>query len=180
LNAAIWFSDLRGFTTISAALEPTELIAWLNSYFEAVCRPIGAHGGEILKFIGDAVLAVFPVHGDPVAACKAARAAAKEAHAALDRLNARRAAAGLPAMEHGIALHVGEVQYGNIGAQSRLDFTVIGSAVNLTSRLEGLCGKLHLRTVASAQFAAHVGDLVPLGSFELKGLAEPQGAFGEP
>ncbi len=179
LDAAIWFSDLRGFTVISGSIDAAELVAWLNAYFDAVCAPITARGGEILKFIGDAVLAVFPVEGDAAAACRAARAAAEEAHVALDALNARRAERGLPAMAHGIALHVGEVQYGNIGTQSRLDFTVIGPAVNLTSRLEGLCGKLARRTVTSSAFAALAGDgLAPLGTFDLKGIAEPQPVFG--
>lgn len=181
LEAAIWFSDLRGFTTISAAVPPDQLVAWLNAYFEAVCGPIAANGGEILKFIGDAVLAVFPVGGDPAAACRAARAAAEAAHVGLDALNARRAADGLPALRHGIALHVGEVQYGNIGAEARLDFTVIGSAVNLASRLEGLCARLARPTVASAAFAEHGGaGLVSLGRFELKGIDAPQEVFGAP
>jgi adenylate cyclase len=181
LEAAIWFSDLRGFTSIAGTVEPSELIAWLNDYFDAVCAPIAAHGGEVLKFIGDAVLAVFPVEEDPRAACRAARSAAAEAHARLDALNARRAEQGLDALRHGIALHVGEVQYGNIGAASRLDFTVIGPAVNATSRLEGLCARLGKRTVASRAFAELAGDgLVQLGAFELKGIAAPEIAFGEP
>jgi adenylate cyclase len=180
LDAAIWFSDIRGFTTLSRATPPAQLIAWLNEYFAAICAPITDHGGEILKFIGDAVLAVFPVSNDgPAVACRAARAAAAQAHARLDALNARRAAAAQPPLRHGIALHIGEVQYGNIGAEERLDFTVIGPAVNLASRLEGLCGKLDRATILSSYVAAHASDgLVSLGTFDLKGIDIPIEVFG--
>jgi adenylate cyclase len=179
LEAAIWFSDLRNFTGISSTISPDELVAWLNSYFAAICRPITRHGGEILKFIGDAVLAVFPVGDEAAEACQRALTAAREAHERLAELNSVRAASSLPALRHGVALHLGEVQYGNIGAETRLDFTVIGSAVNLASRLEGLCGKLDVPTVTSAHFAAHAGSgLVSLGHFDLKGIAATQEAFG--
>jgi len=178
LEAAIWFSDLRNFTGISASIAPDELVAWLNSYFAAVCAPITEHGGEILKFIGDAVLAVFPVGSDAAEACAHARAAAAAAHVRLADLNRDRAGRALPALRHGIALHLGEVQYGNIGAEARLDFTVIGSAVNLASRLEGLCGVLARPTVTSSRFAAHAGPgLVSLGHFDLKGIAGKEEAF---
>lgn len=181
LQAAIWFSDLRNFTGISASIAPDELVAWLNEYFAAICRPITTHGGEILKFIGDAVLAVFPVGDDTAGAsdaCGRAMAAARTAHERLAELNVARAQRGVPALRHGIALHLGEVQYGNIGAETRLDFTVIGSAVNLASRLEGLCGKLDRPTVASAHFAAQAGPgLVSLGPFDLKGIAASEEAF---
>jgi adenylate cyclase len=179
IEAAIWFSDLRGFTTISRAVEPAVLVSWLNAYFEAICRPIAAHGGEILKFIGDAVLAVFPVGTDPTEACRAALSAATAAHRGLRDLNAARAARSAPPLQHGIALHLGEVQYGNIGAEARLDFTVIGRAVNLASRLEGLCGRLGRQTVTSASFARHADSgLASLGSFDLKGIGAPEEAFG--
>jgi adenylate cyclase len=181
IEAAIWFSDLRGFTPMSAGIPSAELIAWLNDYFAAVGRAIVQHDGEILKFIGDAVLAVWPISeaGSRESTCRAALAAAKAANAELDALNATRAASGLPPMQHGIGLHVGKAQYGNIGAEGRLDFTVIGPAVNTASRLEGVSGKLARRVVASADFAKCVGDaVVPLGETWLKGVAGAQDIFG--
>ena len=182
IEAAIWFSDLRGFTALSTSVEPRVLVAWLNAYFDVLGQAIGAHGGEILKFIGDAVLAVFPVGGDGATgatqACQTAWQAALQAHAGLAALNGARLDQGLPALLHGIGLHLGEVAYGNIGTSTRLDFTVIGDAVNLASRLEGLCGRLGRRTIASERFADHVGGLVALGTFELKGVG-PAVAYGE-
>jgi len=181
IEAAIWFSDLRGFTPMSAGIASSELIAWLNDYFAAVGRAIVGHDGEILKFIGDAVLAVWPVSSSRSreATCRAALQAANAANLELESLNAARALSGLPAMRHGIGLHLGRAQYGNIGAEGRLDFTVIGAAVNTASRLEGACARLSRRVVTSAAFAACApGDLVPLGAVELKGLSAPQELFG--
>jgi adenylate cyclase len=181
IDAAIWFSDLRGFTPMSAGIAPTCLIAWLNDYFAAVGRAIARHDGEILKFMGDAILAVWPVSESRTreATCRAALAAARAANAELDALNIARENAGLPAMQHGIGLHVGRAQYGNIGAEARLDFTVIGAAVNTTSRLEGLCAKLSRRLIASAEFARCAeGGLTSLGSAELKGVGGSQEVFG--
>jgi adenylate cyclase len=181
IEAAIWFSDLRGFTPMSSTVGSRELIAWLNEYFDAVAGAIARHEGEILKFIGDAVLAVWPVRDDRPAraACLAALDAAREANAALDALNAERAGRGLPAMDHGIGLHLGRAQYGNIGAQGRLDFTVIGPAVNKASRLEGACAKLGRRVVASSELAVSAGaPLVDLGEVELKGVAGRMPVFG--
>jgi adenylate cyclase len=180
IEAAIWFSDLRGFTPMSAGIPSSELITWLNGYFEAVGRAIVRHDGEILKFIGDAILAVWPVSAERPrdATCKAALAAAKAANAELDALNATRAKSGLAALEHGIGLHVGRAQYGNVGAEGRLDFTVIGPAVNTASRLESVCSKLTRRVIASADFA-ECGDssLLPVGAVELKGVSGAQSVF---
>jgi adenylate cyclase len=181
IEAAIWFSDLRGFTPMSAKIPSSELIAWLNEYFAAVGRAIVRHDGEILKFIGDAILAVWPVSSSRSreATCHAALAAARDANRELDALNAERLRAGRPALQHGIGLHVGSAQYGNIGAEGRLDFTVIGSAVNTASRLESVCAKLSRRVIASADFAACAGaELVSLGTATLKGVDEPQDVFG--
>jgi adenylate cyclase len=181
IEAAIWFSDLRGFTPMSATISSTELIAWLNEYFAAVGRAIVRHDGEILKFIGDAILAVWPVSdsGSREATCRAALAAAREANRELDALNVERLRAGLPVMQHGIGLHIGSAQYGNIGAEGRLDFTVIGQAVNTASRLESVCAKLSRRVVASAEFAGLCGaDLVSLGATTLKGVDGPREVFG--
>jgi adenylate cyclase len=180
IDAVVWFSDLRGFTPMTAGASPRELIAWLNDYFTAVARAIKKHDGEILKFIGDAILAVWPVGGgsSPEATCRAALAAARDANLELDELNGARALRQQEPLQHGIGLHVGPVQYGNIGAEERLDFTVIGSAVNTASRLEGVCGKLGVRVIASADFAAVARDgLTPAGEVELKGLPGAQTVF---
>ena len=180
INAVVWFSDLRGFTPMTAGASPRELIAWLNDYFTAVARGITQHDGEILKFIGDAILAVWPVAGSrsPEATCRAALQAARDANAELDQLNQARQQRGLQPLQHGIGLHIGPVQYGNIGTNERLDFTVIGSAVNTASRLEGVCGKLGVRVIASAELAAQARDeLSPAGEVELKGLAGMQSVF---
>jgi len=180
MDAVVWFSDLRGFTPMTAGASPRELIAWLNDYFTAVARGITKHDGEILKFIGDAVLAVWPVAGSrsPEATCRAALEAARDANAELDLLNQARTLRGLQPLQHGIGLHVGPVQYGNIGAEERLDFTVIGSAVNMASRLESAAGKLGLRVIASAEFAARAqAGLAPAGEVELKGLPGKQAVF---
>jgi adenylate cyclase len=181
IDAAIWFSDLRGFTPMSAGVDPPLLISWLNDYFAAVGRAIVQHDGEILKFMGDAILAVWPVTASRPreATCRAALAAARAANAELDGLNAAREKAGFSALKHGIGLHVGRVQYGNIGSEGRLDFTVIGPAVNTASRLEGLCAKLSRRVIASADFARCLDlDLDPLGSAELKGVSGTHEVFG--
>jgi adenylate cyclase len=180
IDAVIWFSDLRGFTPMTAGASPRELVASLNDYFTAVARGISKHHGEILKFIGDAILAVWPVAGTESveATCKAALAAARDANAELDELNQARQLRGLEPLQHGIGLHVGPVQYGNIGAEERLDFTVIGSAVNTASRLEGVCAKLGVRLIASAEFAAFAPDgLTPAGNVELKGLEGARTVF---
>jgi adenylate cyclase len=113
------------------------LLACLNQYFDCMARPVEAHGGEILKFIGDAMLAIFPLETDQ--ACRRALQAALDARAAMAELNRERSGRGEEALGFGIALHAGDVMYGNIGAANRLDFTVVGPAVNLATRLEGRC-----------------------------------------
>lgn len=175
LEAAIWFSDLRGFTAISDQLSAEKLVEGLNGYFEAVVGAIYANGGEVLKYIGDAVLAVFPVadFNDSRAACNAALAAAHDANLRLAVLNARRDAQNEPNFAHGIGLHLGEVQYGNIGSRERLDFTVIGREVNLASRLESLCKEVGEDMLCSATFADFCPAPRPVGSFHLKGFPEP-------
>lgn len=175
LEAAIWFSDLRGFTTISENLSAEELVEGLNSYFEVVVGAIYANGGEVLKYIGDAILAVFPVasFADSKAACESALTAARNSTAGLSDLNAQRSAQGTPGFAHGIGLHLGEAQYGNIGSKERLDFTVIGREVNFASRVEGLCKEVGEEILCSAAFAACCVATRPVGSFRLKGFAEP-------
>ncbi len=176
MHAVIWFSDLRGFTAMSANLAPRAAVAVLNEVFDFQVSAIERHGGEVLKFIGDGLLAIFPLDEgeDPAARCQAAITAGDEAFAALDTRNAT----ATEPLRFGLALHIGEIAYGNIGGASRLDFTAIGAAVNLASRLEGLTGKLGHRMVLSAELAAHASiPLDDLGAFELKGVATPQRVF---
>ena len=183
IAAAIWLCDLRDFTSISEVLPRDDVIRLLNEYFELMAGPVQDHGGEILKFIGDAMLAIFPIADDldRDRACRTALTAAKTALARLDEANATRLARGERAMELGLALHTGPVMYGNIGAPERLDFTVIGPAVNLTARLAGLCRPLGRRLLASARFASPCGsELVSLGFHPMRGLAEPQEVFALP
>ncbi len=139
IRAVIWLCDLRGFTNLSEALPRDALIDLLNCYFGPMCDAVTAAGGEVLKFIGDAMLAIFPVGEDPARVCVTALDAAERAQAALAEENKRRGDAGLPRIEYGLALHIGDVMYGNIGSDTRLDFTVIGPAVNLTARIESMC-----------------------------------------
>jgi adenylate cyclase len=187
LAAAIWFCDLRDFTSLSNQLPRDEVIALLNDYFDAMARPVHARGGEILKFIGDAMLAIFPMHDDLDRdhKCHVALQAAYEAFDALDGLNEIRASAGKPAIRAGIGLHAGSVSYGNIGAaignSARLDFTAIGPAVNLASRIQALCRPLKRQLLASKTFASPCGSmLTPLGHFDLQGFPEPQEIYGLP
>jgi adenylate cyclase len=181
LEAAVWFSDLRGFTALSSRSTSKQLVETLNAYFAAITAPLGEHGGEVLKYVGDAVLAVFPVREDrdAAAACASALAAAHAASARLAALNEARAVAGEPPLDHGIGLHFGEAEYGNVGSPGRLDFTVIGRDVNLASRVEGLCGRLGRRVLASSVVAGYLPDVgwEPVGTFELKGIAASQAVF---
>ncbi|GGE00095.1 adenylate cyclase [Aureimonas endophytica] len=178
IDAAILFADLKGFTALSERLSPPEIVALLGQRFDLLDRPIAENGGEILKFMGDGLLAVFPLKADPAEtreACARALQAARDALAANTALNAE--VAEPVALD--IALHLGTVFYGNIGAARRLDFTVIGPAVNLASRLEELCDELGRHLVLSRPFAERCGaGAVPLGFFALKGIAEPQEVFG--
>ncbi|HEX2479784.1 MAG TPA: adenylate/guanylate cyclase domain-containing protein [Geminicoccaceae bacterium] len=180
VRAAIWFCDLRGFTELSERTDRDALLACLNQYFDSMAGPVEQHGGEILKFIGDAMLAVFPL--DTNDACRRALQAALDARAAMAQLNRQRLAQGEDALGFGIALHTGDVMYGNIGTADRLDFTVIGPAVNLTSRLEGLCRALGLDLLVSDTFAGMCAcaDYRSLGTHRLIGIARPVEVFTVP
>jgi adenylate cyclase len=182
IRAVIWLSDLRGFTPLSEELPRDALIALLNAYFGRICAALDAQGGEVLKFLGDALLAIFPIHGeDPAAICARALAAVEAAQAALAADNLERTAAGEARIDYGIALHVGDVMYGNIGGESRLDFTVIGPAVNLAARIESLCRDLARPVLLSQAFVtASARPAEPLGAFPLKGLSEPQQIYAPP
>lgn len=177
LDAAIWFSDLRGFTAISDDLEPGALIRELNRYFDEVVAPIYGAGGEVLKYVGDAILAIFPAsaYPDAGAACRAALDAVGKVGARLEALN--RARQG-PPLVHGVGLHFGQAQYGNIGSRERLDFTLIGREVNLASRIEGLTKALDEPLLCSGAFVEVSGmPARPCGSFDLKGIAQPVEVF---
>jgi adenylate cyclase len=183
IRAVIWYCDLRGFTTLSDALPRDSLLELLNQYFEIMVNAVSAEGGEVLKFIGDGMLAIFELReGDSVVQhCAAALRAARAAREAVIARNPERAAAGLAEIRYGLALHLGEVTYGNIGAPSRLDFTVIGPAVNHASRIEKLAAKLDRRVVMSASFAAAAqAPLQSLGTHSLPGVVEPQEVFTLP
>jgi adenylate cyclase len=178
IEAVIMLTDLREFTTLSDQLPGERVIGLLNSYFDCVVPPIEAHGAEVLKFIGDGLLAIFAVTGDVGAACRAALAVSEEARAGIAAANAERQSAGEPVLRHSMALHVGDVLYGNIGSARRLDFTTIGPAVNLTARLETLARDLGRDLVVSARFAAHSPEaLASLGTFRLRGFRELEEVF---
>jgi adenylate cyclase len=178
IHAVILLSDLRDFTTLSNRLAGEAVIGLLNGYFDCLVPAIEAHRGEVLKFLGDGLLGIFPVADDPRAACRDALAAAAEARAALAETNATRVERGEPQLRYGLALHLGDVLYGNIGSAGRLDFTTIGPAVNLTARLESLARDLGRDLAVSSAFAEHCPEpLTSLGRFELKGFREPQEVF---
>lgn len=180
LDAAIWFSDLRGFTNISDGSSAEALVGHLNAYFDKVVAPIYVHGGEVLKYIGDAVLAIFPVSSfdDPGSACNAALAAASDARLKLDAMNAERSAQGLVLLDHGVALHFGTAEYGNIGTLERLDFTLIGREVNIASRIESLTKQHGEPLLMSEPFAALCSAVTrEVGRFQLKGVAAPMQVF---
>jgi adenylate cyclase len=174
LTAVLWSSDLRGFTERSDRLPGERIIAILNTLFDAQADAIHQHGGEILKFIGDGLLAIFPIT-DPGQSAEAARralAAALETQAAVGRLPEHAALAGEAALRIVIALHVGTVLYGNIGAANRLDFTVIGPAVNLVSRVEAIAKALDQPIVLTDDFVRAYGEpMRSLGCHQLRGLA---------
>lgn len=176
IRAVVWLCDLRGFTTLSEELSRESMIDLLNSYFGVMCQVIEQHHGEVLKFVGDALLAIFPITGEDAApACTLGLTAAREAVAAIDRLNVERTSRDEPRIVYGVALHVGDVIYGNIGGEHRLDFTVIGPAVNLAARIEGLCRELGRTILLSEAFvsAARI-EVETLGRFALKGIAAQQ------
>lgn len=172
VDAAILFVDMRGFTALSERLASAAVLAVLDRYFETVAQAIVDRGGDVLKFMGDGVLAIFPVEqaGSAAAACDAAVGAVRAIRRGL--------AAGPEPVAFAAALHLGPVLYGNIGSPDRLDFTVLGPAVNLTSRLEGLAKQLDRPTVCSDTFRqAWGGPAEPLGAHPIRGLADPQRVF---
>ena len=178
IDAVIWFSDLRGFTRITDST-PEQIIPLLNDYADVIVSAIHAHSGDVLKLIGDGILAIFTA-GNRARACAAALAAATEARSKVTALNARRAHAALPVTDMYVGLHIGEVFYGNIGSTERLDFTVVGPAVNEASRIAAMCRSVDQPTLVSEAFAnvnGMRGRLVSVGRYALRGVAQPQELF---
>lgn len=182
IRAALLYADLRGFTALSEAAPPAAVIAALDAWFDRMAGSVHAFGGEVLKFIGDGMLAIFPVIDDKsVDACDAALRAVSSARAGMAHLDAVRREQGLPSLAFGAALHLGEMLWGNIGAADRLDFTAIGPAVNLVSRLEGLCRPLGRTVLVSGALAAETtAKLIPLGTHALRGIASPCAVYTMP
>jgi adenylate cyclase len=181
IGAVLWFSDLRGFTGITDTAPPEQVIPLLNDYAEAVISAVHEAGGDVLKLIGDGALAIFKAD-DPVRACQSALAAEARMRERVAALNARRAAAGLPVTGVYLGLHVGEVFYGNIGSAERLDFTVIGPAVNEASRIAAMCRSVEQDVLLSTAFAAAAREedrmtFVSVGRYALRGVARAQELF---
>ena len=174
IHAVIWFCDLRDSTPLADALGPEAFLALLNEYFECVLGPVLERDGQVLRFIGDAALAIFPVGGNPAEAATSAVDAACEALARMAALNERRRASGAPELAFGIGLHLGDVLYGNIGTRTRIEFTVIGAAANEAARIEALCKTLGAPLVVSDAVASHTRHAWrPLGRHPLRGVEKP-------
>jgi adenylate cyclase len=181
IRAVIWFSDLRGYTGISDTAMPKQIIPFLNDYADAVISAIHGEDGDVLKLIGDGILAIFK-SDSPERACSRALAAAAAAQRHVAALNARRRAGGLPATELYLGLHAGEMFYGNIGSVDRLDFTVVGPAVNEASRIAAMCRSVEQPVLLSSAFVREAGDdarqdFVSVGRYALRGVGRPQELF---
>jgi len=179
IRAVVWFADLRGFTRLADRLPRDLLVETLDDYLELLARPLQARGGQILKFLGDGLLATFDLTArDEAAVCAQALAAAADLRDAVPAVNEERRAAGKPVMDFGLALHLGEVLYGNIGASERLDFTVVGPAVNEASRIQALCRSLERNILVSSSFQAVAAKdaganrLESLGFHALRGVRD--------
>jgi adenylate cyclase len=178
IEAVIWFSDLRGFTRVTDTA-PEHVIPLLNDYSDAIVSAIHEHGGDVLKLIGDGTLAIFTAE-DRTLACGAALSAAMAAREGIVELNRRRVSDGKPITDMYVGLHVGEVFYGNVGSRERLDFTVIGPAVNEASRIAAMCRSVDQPILMSSAFADVDGikrRLISVGRYALRGVAHPQELF---
>ena len=181
IGAVLWYSDLAGFTRITETAAPGEIIPFLNDYADAVIASVHEAGGDVLKLIGDGTLAIFK-DDDPGAACRCALRAESLMRTRIGALNRERAGRALPVTETYLGLHIGEVFYGNVGSRDRLDFTVVGPAVNEASRIVGLCRSVDRTVLVSSAFTAAAGAeerarLVSIGRYALKGVARPQELF---
>lgn len=190
IHAVIWFSDMRGSTALADRMARPDYLGLLNSYFECMAGAILDYDGEVLRFLGDAVLGIFPIAAvtshpelcpEHTGACARALRAARDAMKRMETLNQQRQDHGQPPLGYGIALHLGDLLYGNIGVPQRLDFTVIGAAVNETARLEDMCKMLHKPILISAEVAQLVSvDLISLGVHGFRGVREPHEIFTLP
>ncbi len=191
IHAVIWFCDLRDSTPMADSMSRAAFLEVLNGFFDCMAGAVLDHGGEVLRFIGDATLAIFAVGTsssgvqrgccDIATACHAALAAAKDAQARMRALNQQRAQAGASPLRFGLALHMGDVTYGNIGVPQRLEFTVIGAPANEAARLEGLCKTLDRSVLVSSAFkGCFPGELVSLGSHRMRGVGAPVEVFTLP
>lgn len=177
IKTVLWFSDLRNYTRISDSAPPEEIIPLLNDYAEAIVTAIHEHSGDVLKLIGDGVLAIFPAE-DRARACAAALDAVREARESVEAVNELRRAHGLPTTDMYLGLHLGVVFYGNIGSKERLDFTVVGPAVNEVTRIAALCRSVDQPILMSSAFVASVSEerrrFASVGRFALRGVGDPQ------
>ena len=180
IDAVLWFSDLRGYTKITDTTAPEQIIPLLNDYADAVISAIHEEGGEVLKLIGDGTLAIFQA-GNRDHTCRCALAAAASARKRIVALNQTRVAQSLPITQLYLGLHVGEVFYGNVGSKDRLDFTVVGPAVNEASRIAAMCRSVDQDMLLSSAFAAAAGSdrkrLISVGRYALRGVGRPQELF---
>src|SRR5882724_5555338 len=181
IGAVLWCSDLHGYTQISDNSPPEQIIPLLNDYAEVVVSAVHGHGGDVLKLVGDGTLAIFPAENREEA-CRGALAAAVRVRKGVIKLNGKRAATGLPTSQVYLALHVGDVFYGNIGSKDRLDFTIIGPAVNEVSRILAMSRSVEQDVLLSADFADAAGSdmrrrLVSVGRYALRGVAQPLELF---
>ena len=181
IRAVIWYFDLQGFTKLAETTPGDRMIAMLNDYFGAVVGAVEAYGGDVLKFMGDGLLAIFKFTDDDSACCSRAIAAADELLGTMAAINDRRGAENLVLTNFSLALHLGELMYGNIGAEDRLDFTVIGPAVNMASRIQAMCRPLEQDLIISSAVARSAEReskrIVSIGRYVLRGIPEPQELF---
>jgi adenylate cyclase len=191
IHAVIWFCDLRDSTPLADSMPRTAFLGVLNDFFDCMAGAVLDHGGEVLRFIGDAALAIFPTGTSScgvrreccatATACHAALEAAQDAQARMTVLNRKRARSGEPPLRYGLALHMGDVTYGNIGVPGRLEFTVIGAAANEAARMEGLCKTLNQPLLISSEFRrCFPGKVVSLGFHTLRGVSDPEEIFTLP
>jgi adenylate cyclase len=191
IHAVIWFCDLRDSTPMADSMPRMAFLSVLNDFFDCMAGAVLDHGGEVLRYIGDAALAIFPTGTsscgvrraccDTATACHAALEAAQDAQARMKVLNQKRAQSGEPPLRYGLALHMGDVTYGNIGVPERLEFTVIGAAANEAARMEGLCKTLNQPLLISSEFRrCFPGEVVSLGFHTLRGVNAPEEIFTLP
>jgi adenylate cyclase len=180
VHAVIWYNDLRDSTAMADRLPPAEFLDLLNDYFECTAGSVLAHGGKVLRFVGDAVLAIFPIEGEggDAAACERAIAAATESRRRLKALNEARTADGRNAIQFGLGLHLGDLIFGNIGVPERVEFSVIGPAANEVARLDSLTKEIGQPVLATALVAAHhPNKWRSLGAYPLRGIGAPMDVF---